>query len=70
MFAVANPQTALETAPIRRQAELMAIQAVDTLRQVAPEIAPVFERGGARDLIVDQYVSILQGEGVRWEGKL
>jgi hypothetical protein len=70
MFAVAKPQTAPEDAPIRRQAELMAIQAVDALRQVAPEIAPVFERGGARALIVDQYVSILEGDGVRWEGRL
>jgi hypothetical protein len=70
MFAVAKHPTAPETAPIRRQAELMAVQAIDTLRQVAPEIAPVFEQGGTRALIVDQYVSILEGDGVRWEGRL
>lgn len=55
---------------VRRAAELLALQAIDTLRQVAPEIAPVFERGGARSLIVDQYESILEGSPVRWEGRL
>lgn len=59
-----------EEASIRRQAEQMALTAIDTLRQVAPEIAPAFEAGGARELIVEQYQRILKDGEVRWEGKL
>lgn len=69
MFA-APTKTETPVSDIRRQAELLALQAIDALRQVAPEIAPVFERGGARSMIEDQYVSILEGDGVRWEGRL
>ena len=69
MFAAATiPDTQVST--IRREAEVLALQAIDALRQVAPEVAPVFERGGARSLIIEQYESILTGEGVRWEGSL
>lgn len=69
MFA-APTKTETPVSEIRRKAELMTLQAIDALRQVAPEVAPVFERGGARAMIEDQYVSILEGEGVRWEGRL
>jgi hypothetical protein len=55
---------------IRRQAETLALVAIDSLRQVAPEIAPVFETGGARELIVEQYEQILTTGQVRWEGRL
>ena len=69
MFA---PQIQQEETPntIRRQAELMALQAVDALRSVAPDIAPVFEQGGVREIIVSQYEDILEGRGVRWEGAM
>ena len=79
MFAAASTTIARPTSSettgqqataIRRQAEVMALQAIDALRQVAPEIAPVFEQGGARALIVEQYEAILERGEVRWEGKL
>jgi hypothetical protein len=56
-----------EDVRLRRQAENMAIQAIDSLRMVAPEIAPVFETGGVRELIVEQYTRILESGDVRWE---
>lgn len=65
-----SEQTGQQSTAVRRQAEVMALQAIDALRQVAPEIAPVFEQGGARALIVEQYEAILESGEVRWEGRL
>lgn len=65
MFA-SQPATKETELSIRRQAEIMALQAVDALRNVAPEIAPLFERGGVRESIINQYEDILEGKGVRW----
>jgi len=69
MFAATTPPETSAT-DVQRKAEVLALQAIDALRQVAPEVAPVFERGAARSLIVEQYESILNGDGVRWEGRL
>lgn len=59
-----------EASAIRRQAELLALEAIDSLRQVAPEVAPVFETGGTRELVIEQYERILTNGDVRWEGSL
>lgn len=65
--SLGQSSTTMRDQDVRRQAESMALQAIDSLRQVAPEVAPVFEQGGARELIVQQYTRILEEGDVRWE---
>lgn len=66
MSALSHTTTPL-TSNIVRQAESLAMSAIDTLRQYAPEVAPAFENASAKQLITDQYVRILETGSVRWE---
>ena len=53
-----------------REAQRLATQAIDDLRRVSPEVAPVFETAQAKALIVEQYRNILDSGEVRFEGRL